>query len=72
MNSSLATDALKTGRRLELQYDGYVRVVEVHAVGSTRECAGVVHKVSPAVGSCSVWMKRQARELLMNHPMLHE
>jgi hypothetical protein len=37
MNSSLATDALKTGRRLELQYDGYIRVVEVHAVGSTRE-----------------------------------
>lgn len=30
-------EALRLGKCLELRYDGYVRVVEVHAVGVTEE-----------------------------------
>lgn len=30
-------EALKTGRCLLIQYDGYTRVVEVHAVGYSSE-----------------------------------
>ena len=33
MHSNTACDALRAGRCLELRYDGYSRVVEVHAVG---------------------------------------
>ena len=33
MHSAMACDALRKSRRLELRYDGYVRDVEVHAVG---------------------------------------
>jgi|SRR5438874_11355340 hypothetical protein len=36
MQSSIACRALVCGRRLKLQYDGYSRVVEVHAVGYSR------------------------------------
>jgi hypothetical protein len=40
----VACEALRSGHVLELRYDGYVRMVEVHAVGFTREdnhlCAG--------------------------------
>ncbi len=36
MQSSIACRALVSGRRLKLQYDGYSRVVEVHAVGYSR------------------------------------
>ncbi|WP_417711345.1 hypothetical protein [Roseibium aggregatum] len=32
-----ACDALRDGKRLELRYDGWSRVVEVHAVGDTDE-----------------------------------
>lgn len=32
-----ACEALNQGRRLEIQYDGYVRVVEVHACGLTKD-----------------------------------
>jgi hypothetical protein len=32
-----ACEALRSGHVLELQYDGYVRLVEVHAVGFTGE-----------------------------------
>jgi hypothetical protein len=37
MWKSVAVDALRQGKRLELRYDGFSRVVEVHAVGSTAE-----------------------------------
>ncbi len=37
MRKSVACDALRGGQRLELRYDGYSRVVEVHAVGSTQD-----------------------------------
>ena len=32
-----ACDALRTGHVLELRYDGFVRAVEVHAVGFTKD-----------------------------------
>jgi hypothetical protein len=37
MLQTMACDALEKGKRLELRYDGYTRVVEVHAVGRTKE-----------------------------------
>ncbi len=37
MWKSIACDALRQGKRLELRYDGFSRVVEVHAVGTTKE-----------------------------------
>jgi hypothetical protein len=36
MLSETACEALKMRRRLELQYHGFVRVVEVHAVGFSK------------------------------------
>lgn len=33
----VACEALKQGRCLQLQYDGYSRTVEVHAVGVTKD-----------------------------------
>ena len=35
LNIQTAIDALKSGRRLEIRYDGFIRVVEVHACGYT-------------------------------------
>lgn len=32
-----ACDALRTGKVLELRYDGFVRAVKVHAVGFTKD-----------------------------------
>jgi len=37
MSVQLACDALRRGLCLELRYDGYSRVVEVHAVGRTKD-----------------------------------
>lgn len=37
MRTSSPCEALAAGKRLELRYDGYSRVVEVHAVGTTKE-----------------------------------
>lgn len=34
---STARDALQQGKRLELRYDGFTRVVEVHAVGTAQK-----------------------------------
>ncbi|WP_207388256.1 hypothetical protein [Lichenihabitans psoromatis] len=35
IGAALACVALRQGRRVELQYGGYTRTVEVHAVGAT-------------------------------------
>jgi hypothetical protein len=37
MYAETACDALRAGKRLELRYDGFSRVVEVHAVGTTKD-----------------------------------
>lgn len=37
MWKSQACDALRQGKRLELRYDGFTRIVEVHAVGTSEE-----------------------------------
>ena len=36
MLASTACEALRDGKCLELRYDGFVRVVEVHAVGRSK------------------------------------
>lgn len=33
----IACDALNAGRALSIQYDGHFRIVEVHAVGTTKD-----------------------------------
>jgi hypothetical protein len=38
-----ACAALRSGHVLELQYDGYSRLVEVHAVGFTAEDKPIMH-----------------------------
>ena len=42
MRARIACDALRAGRRLELRYDGFSHVVEVHAVGITDEGKAVM------------------------------
>ncbi|QKC99605.1 hypothetical protein EB231_16130 [Mesorhizobium sp. NZP2298] len=37
MWTSIACEALRKGKCLEPRYDGFARVVEVHAVGATQE-----------------------------------
>lgn len=37
MQASTACQALRSGKRLELRYDGFSRIVEVHAVGTTKD-----------------------------------
>lgn len=36
MRASIACQALREGKCLELHYDGFVRIVEVHAVGRSQ------------------------------------
>lgn len=42
MISRTACEALRSGKRLELRYDGYSRIVEVHAVGVTQDGNGIM------------------------------
>jgi len=37
MDTHTACEALRSGRCLEIHYDGYTRIVEVHAVGYSTE-----------------------------------
>jgi hypothetical protein len=46
-----ACDALRSGHVLQLQYDGYTRDVEVHAVGFTQEDNAVMRVWQVAGGS---------------------
>jgi hypothetical protein len=48
-----ACEALKTARRLEIRYDGYHRIVEVHAVGNSREGAPLMRVWQVRGGSTS-------------------
>lgn len=50
---AIACEALESRHCLELRYDGYCRIVEVHAVGSTREGHWVMRAWQVRGGSVS-------------------
>jgi hypothetical protein len=53
MNIHTAVEALKAKRRLEIRYDGYTRVVEVHACGYTDKRNAVMRVWQVRGGSVS-------------------
>jgi hypothetical protein len=53
MQTQTPCDALRNGKCLEIRYDGFVRVVEVHAVGVTSEGHGVMRVWQVRGGSAS-------------------
>jgi hypothetical protein len=53
MRVDLACEALRLNKCLELQYDGWSRTVEVHAVGFTREQNAVMRVWQAQGGSNS-------------------
>lgn len=53
MRMEAATEALTRQRCLEVRYDGYVRVVEVHACGFTRQGNAVMRVWQVRGGSAS-------------------
>ena len=53
MNSGTACKALKSGVCLEIRYDGFSRVVEVHACGYTKENHAVMRVWQVRGGSVS-------------------
>ena len=53
MWSQTACQALNSGLVLQLQYDGYIRDVEVHAVGYSKEGNAVMRVWQIAGGSAS-------------------
>lgn len=53
MRSMTACEALQSGRRVEVSYDNYVRVVEVHAVGVSKEGNGLMRVWQVRGGSVS-------------------
>jgi hypothetical protein len=42
MNLNTACEALRLAKCLELRYDGFTRVVEVHTVGNTKDGNGIM------------------------------
>lgn len=53
MWTQTACDALRTGHLLQLQYDGFVRLVEVHAVGFTKDDNAIMRVWQVSGGSVS-------------------
>ncbi len=53
MRMETAKDALDRGRCLEVRYDGYARVVEVHACGYTQQGNAVMRVWQVRGGSAS-------------------
>lgn len=53
MHTNTACDALRSGRRLEIRYDGFVRIVEVHAVGYSTEGHALMRVWQVGGGSAS-------------------
>jgi hypothetical protein len=53
MSAILACEALRTGHRLELQYNGSLRIVEVHAVGLTSDNRPIMSAYQIRGGSVS-------------------
>lgn len=53
MDKTVACDALRQGKCLELRYDGFTRIVEVHAVGVTKEGNDVMRVWQVSGGSVS-------------------
>ena len=49
----VACEALRSGHVLELRYDGYARMVEVHAVGFTKEDNAIMRVWQISGGSAS-------------------
>ena len=53
MHTAVACQALQSGHCLEVRYDGYVRIVEVHACGWTKEGHAVMRVWQVRGGSVS-------------------
>ena len=53
MYVQVACDALRSGKCLEIRYDGYTRVVEVHAAGYTDDGNAVMRVWQVRGGSAS-------------------
>jgi len=53
MHTATACDALAKGRRLQISYDGFYRVVEVHACGITKDGNAVMRVYQVRGGSVS-------------------
>jgi hypothetical protein len=53
MWATQACEALHAGKRLELRYDGFIRVVEVHAVGTTKDSNEIMRVFQVRGGSNS-------------------
>lgn len=66
-----ACEALRSGKRLELRYDGFTRVVEVHAVGTTKDENWVMRVWQVRGGSVSGeragWKLMRLDETLSTH-----
>ena len=77
MHAAVACQALQSGHCLEVRYDGYVRIVEVHACGWTKEDHAVMRvwrirggSVSNEPGSFSGSTRQLASSCSMSCPPL--